>query len=221
MRKLALLLLLVLVTPSLLAQDWRDRRGDRYDHSRDNSFELTPFAGYRWGGTLYSNTGLFNQDVDLESSANFGVSLGIPIGGNLKVELLADHSNTNLTTSNGAIFGHNNRVGKIDVNYFQAGLQIPFSTGRGAVPFVVVSAGVANLDPKVAGASSANRFSASAGIGVKVPINRNAGFRIEGRGFYTSTNNSNDNCHGGCYGYYSNRDYLYQGEANIGIYFKF
>jgi hypothetical protein len=220
MRKLLLLLLLVLVTPSLFAQDWRDRRGDRYDRYRDNAFELTPFAGYRWGGTLYSNTGLFNQDVDLESSANFGVSLGIPIGNSLKVELLADHSNTNLTTGNGAIFGHNNRVGDIDVNYFHAGLQIPFNTGRGAVPFVVVSAGVANLDPNVAGASSANRFSASAGIGVKVPFNRNAGLRVEGRGFYTSTNNNDYNCHGGCYGY-SNRNYLYQGEANVGVYFKF
>src|SRR5580765_7889674 len=58
MRKLFLLLLLVLVTPSLFAQDWRDRRGDRSDRYRDNAFELTPFAGYRWGGTLYSNTGL-------------------------------------------------------------------------------------------------------------------------------------------------------------------
>src|SRR5438876_1084139 len=95
MRKLVLLVLLVLVTPSLFAQDWRDRRGDRSDRYRDNTFELTPFAGYRWGGTLYSNTGLFNQDVDLDSSANFGVSLGIPVGSNLKVELLADHSNSN------------------------------------------------------------------------------------------------------------------------------
>src|SRR5258708_1691357 len=100
MRKLLLLLLLVLVTPSLFAQDWRDRRGDRNDRYRDNAFELTPFAGYRWSGTLYSNTGLFNQDVNLESSANFGVSLGIPIGSNLKVELLGDPSNSNLTTGN-------------------------------------------------------------------------------------------------------------------------
>src|SRR5207248_7529409 len=139
-----------------------------------------------------------NQDVDLESSANFGVSFGIPIANDMKVEFMVDHQNTNLTTSSGSIFGHNNNLGDIDVTYYHAGLQIPFNISRNATPFVVVSAGVANLDPNVAGASAANRFSASAGIGVKVPFNRNAGFRLEGRGFYTSTSN-NDRCGGGCY----------------------
>ena len=81
MRKL-LLLLLILATPSLFAQDdsWRDRGAprDRYDARRNNSTDLTLFAGYRWGGTLNAETGLFNQDVDLESSASFGASSLIP-----------------------------------------------------------------------------------------------------------------------------------------------
>ena len=50
MKKL-LLLLLVLVTPSLFAQDgsWRDRGAprDHYNNNRDNAFELSPFVGYR------------------------------------------------------------------------------------------------------------------------------------------------------------------------------
>lgn len=218
MRKTLLVLLLLLITPSLFAQDWRNRRGDRYDRNRDNTVELTPFAGYTWGGTLNADTGLFNQDVDLDSSANFGLNLGIPLGNDLKLELLVDRQNTNLTTGSGSIFGHNDRLGDMDVTYYHAGLQIPFAPNRGgAVPFVVFSAGVANLDPRVTGASAANRFSASAGIGVKVPISRNAGFRLEGRGFFTSTSN-NDSCRS-CYNYY-NRD-LYQGQANLGIYFKF
>lgn len=220
MRKVLLtLFLLALAAPSLFAQDWRDRRGDRYDrHYRDNTVELTPFAGYTWGGTLNADTGLFNQDVDLASSANFGATLGVPIGGDMKLEFMVDHQSTNLTTSDGSIFGHNPNFGDIDVTYYHAGLQIPFNVSRNVTPFVVFSAGVANLDPKVDGASSSNRFSASAGFGVKVPFNRNAGIRIEGRGFYTSTSN-NDSCRH-CYYDYYNRD-LYQGQANIGVYFKF
>jgi hypothetical protein len=220
MRKALFLLLLIAVTPSLFAQDWRDRRGERYAY-QDNRLELTPFAGYRWGGTLNANTGLFNQDVDLESSANFGVTLGIPVGNDLKVELLADHQSTNLTTGSGSIFGQNDRLGDISVTYLHAGLEVPFNrtrNPRAPQPYFVISAGVANLDPNVANASSANRFSASAGIGVKVPFSPNAGLRLEGRGFYTSTSNS-DSCRS-CYNYYNN-NYLYQGEANLGVYFKF
>jgi len=224
MRKLLLLLVLILVTPSLFAQDdsWRDRGGRRYpdrcDNRRENTFELTPFVGYSWGGTLNKDTGLFNQNADLESSANYGINLGIPIGSNLKLALLVDRQSTSLTTSGGSIFGHNTRLGDIDVTYYQAGLEVPFAFGRGAIPYVVVTAGVANLDPKVPGASAANRFSTSAGLGVKVPINRNAGLRFEGRGLFTSTSNNNS-CRNCNYGNY-NRD-LYQGQANLGIYFKF
>jgi hypothetical protein len=53
---------------------------------------------------------------------------------------------------------------------------------------------------------------------VKVPINRNAGIRFKGRGFFTSLTNSSS-CRS-CAFDYSNRD-LYQGEANLGIYLKF
>ena len=78
--------------------------------------------------------------------------------------------------------------------------------------------GVANLDPRIAGATSENRFSASGGLGVKVPFNRNAGLRLEARGYYTTLPNDNV-CHG-CFYDNSYRDF-YQGETNFGVYFRF
>jgi len=72
------------------------------------------------------------------------------------------------------------------VTYFHGGLQIPFDVSRQATPYIVVSAGIANLDPVVQGVSPDNRFSASGGIGVKVPVNRNLGLRLEARGYFTS-----------------------------------
>ena len=60
-------------------------------------------------------------------------------------------------------------------------------------------------------------FSASAGVGVKVPIQSHAGIRGEIRGFYTSL--PNDSTCRLC-NYTHNRD-LFQGQANIGLYFKF
>lgn len=227
MRKFIFILALISLPASLFAQDdsWRNRGGsdrDRDDRSysrNDQSVELTPFIGYRYGGTIYANqTNLFRRDLDVASSINYGASVGIPLGSPLKLELMVDHQSTNLTTDNSRLFQPGTNFGDIDITYFHAGLKIPFAVSRAAEPFVVVSAGIANLDPQVAGATSDNRFSASAGIGVRLPINRNAGIRIEGRGFYTSLSNSDDRCTI-CETVYQRE--LYQGEVNVGMSFRF
>ena len=61
MRKVCLVLVLLILPTSLFAQ-YRRRPYDRY---YDNRFELTPFVGYTWGGTIYSDvTTVFGpQDV--------------------------------------------------------------------------------------------------------------------------------------------------------------
>lgn len=219
MRKLMLLLVVVLVPASLFAQDdsWRNRRGEpRYRST--NMFELTPFGGYRYGGTIYADqTNLFgNRDVEVASSGNFGINFGIPIGNDMKVELMVNRQDTHFT-SGGGLFSPSDQLGDFHITYFHGGLQFPFAVSRSATPYVIVSAGVANLDPQVRGASSDNRFSASGGVGVKVPFNRNMGLRLEARGYFTSLNR--DNSCSRCY-YNYNHD-LYQGETNVGLFISF
>lgn len=222
MRKYLLFGVVVLLLPAVVsAQDWRNRRGPRdyaSPYSLQDKFELTPFVGYAWGGTIYADqTNLFNQDVDVASSADFGASFAVPLREGFKLEFMADRQNTHLETGGGQLFEPNNRVANFDITYYQAGLQIPFNPGRTVQPFIIVSAGVANLDPRISGVSSSTRFAASFGGGVKVPITPNAGFRGEIRGFFTSLGNNNvcDSCY---YGYSNN---LYQGQANVGFYFAF
>jgi len=220
MRKSLLMMLLLLVPASLFAQNepWRNRPS-RYGAYADNYFELTPFLGYRYGGTIYANqTALFNQDVNVDGAANFGASFAIPISNGWKVELFVDRQNTQFTNGSGGLFAPNTRLGDFDITYFQGGLQIPFAVSRSATPYFSVSAGVANLDPRISGATSSTRFSAGAAIGVKVPINRNMGVKLEERGFFTSLSNYGDNC-GSCY--YSYNHDLYQGETNFGVFFRF
>ncbi len=227
MRKLILLLVVLMIPASLLAQDegWRNRRPDSHDryYNNVNMFELTPFLGYRYGGTIFADqTNLFGgQNVDVASSGNFGVNFAIPIGNGMKVELLVDRQNTHFTNG-GGLFSPNEQLGGFDITYFHGGLQIPFAVTRSAAPYVTVSAGVANLDPRVSGASADTRFSAGVGIGVKVPINRNLGIKIEERGYFTSLNNNsnNNNCRTCYYSYNYNHD-LYQGETNVGLFFRF
>ncbi len=223
MRKAVLALLLLTVTFTAFAQDddWRRRRGrydDRRDTPSDSAFELTPFIGYRWGGTIFANqTFIFGQDVDVAPSANFGVDFGIPIGDSgLKLELMANRQSSELETG-GGLFEPDDEVADIDITYLHAGLQLPFARSRNATPYVIVSAGLANLDPQITGVSAEQRFSASAGIGVKVPMSHNLSFRFEGRGYYTALE-EDDECT--FCDYFYNEDF-YQGEVNAGLVFSF
>ena len=195
---------------------WRDRR--YRDSPAPEAFELTPFLGYRWGGTIFADqTFLFGQDVDVAPSANIGASLGIPLGSSgLKLELMASRQSSELEIDRG-LFDPESDVADIDVTYLHAGVQFPFARSRNASPYFVVSAGVANIDPQITGVSAENRFSASAGLGVKVPMNRNLAIRFEGRGYYTALEEETD-C--SFCDYFYNRDF-YQGEVNLGLVFSF
>ncbi len=219
MRKATLALLLLLIpASSLFAQDWRDRR---YRPSSDYKFDITAFGGYRWGGTIYSDqTNLYGQNVDLRSSGSYGASLGIPItSGGTKIELLVDRQDTNVGHAKG-LFSPEGDLGKFHVTYYHAGLLLPFAQSRTASPYLVVSAGIANLDPVTQGVSASNKFSAAAGVGVNVPVNPSVAFRVEVRGFYTSTGNNSrcDHCY---YNFDTNYHDFSQGEAKVGLSIRF
>lgn len=222
MRKTLFVLLFLILPATLFAQS--PQGSYRRYYAPAAKFELTPFVGYRWGGTLYADsTYLFHDDVDVESSANYGLNFGIPVGNTpMKIELMVNHQNSRLVPANGGLFTPGHTLADMQITYYHVGLQVPFAQNPGAIPYAIVSAGVSHLNPDVAGATSADRFSMSAGLGVKIPINHNVGIRLEGRGYFTSMNNY-DNGYGGCYncsynGY--NHD-LYQGEVNGGFIFRF
>lgn len=220
MRKYALALFVLLALPTTVFAQYG--RNDDWRHGRrtadEDRFEVTPFIGYTWGGTIFADqTFIFTQDVDVKSSANLGVNFGIPLGDSgMKLELMANRQSSELESGSG-LFDPTRGVADIDITYLHAGLQIPFARQRNLTPYVIVSAGIGNLDPQIAGVSNETRFSASAGIGVKAPISDNVAFRFEGRGFYTALEDQSD-CR--ICDYYYNRDF-YQGQVNLGLVFSF
>lgn len=222
MRKSLLILLLLSLTTTAFAQDddddWRRRRGRYDDAPRGSAFELTPFAGYRWGGTIFADqTFIFGEDVDVAPSASFGVNFALPLGDSgFKLELMANRQSSELETDSG-LFEPENEVADIDITYLHAGLQVPFARSRNATPYAIVSGGLATFDPQVSGFSSENRFSASAGLGVKVPMSRNLSVRLEGRGYYAALQEEDD-C--SFCDYFYNEDF-FQGEVNLGLTFSF
>lgn len=224
MRKFALLAVLLLIIPTALSaqdrgrdDDWRNRRA--YNDTPDpDAVELSVFAGYRWGGTVFADNSLFfNQDLQVESSPSFGADLAIPLGSSgMKLDLMASHQASRLEVE-GGLFDPDDDIADFNVTYFHAGLQIPFARSRNVTPYAIVSAGVANLDPEIPGLSDETRFSASAGVGVKVPMGRALSLRLEGRGFYTALEDQSDCAF--C-DYFVDQNF-YQGEVNAGLSISF
>jgi opacity protein-like surface antigen len=129
---------------------------------------------------------------------------------------MANRQVSELETESG-LFEPNNEVADIDVTYLHAGLQFPFARSRNAMPYGIVSAGLANLDPHGTGIDAETRFSASAGVGVKFPMSNALSIKIEGRGYYTALEENSD-C--SFCDYFVNQDF-YQGEVNLGLVFSF
>lgn len=221
MRKSLLVLLLLSLSTTAFAQDdedWRRRRAERDSYRTRDRFELTPFIGYRWGGTIFADqTFIFGEDVNVAPNPNFGINFALPLGDTgMKLELMANRQSSELETESG-LFEPDNEIADIDVTYLHAGLQIPFARSRNATPYFIVSGGLANLDPQISGVSDENRFSASAGVGIKLPISDVLSVRLEGRGYYTALEEESD-C--SFCDYFYNEDF-YQGEVNFGLALKF
>ena len=202
LRKLALFALIAAVPATASANVYR--------------FELTPFVGYRFGGTLSgSDTDLFVGDLETNDSGAFGVAFDIPLSSEFQLELLASNQQTDLRVDEG-LFGSTFEVADIDVAYYHIGFL--WQGGSGQVsPFFVASAGVTALNPDVPGASTENRFSVSVGGGVKIFFNSHIGMRFEGRGFWTAIDDEEDRYYH--YDYTYDNDF-YQGQALAGLIFS-
>jgi len=213
MRKQLLVLALLLVPGSVFAQPHQ---------YLDNFFELSPFVGYRYGGTIYaSDTNLFRTDADIQSNVNYGLLFAIPLNNGWKVEMAVDRQDSHFTSGNG-LFAPENNMGNVDTTYYYAGMMMPFAATRSAVPYFTFGGGVGHIDPHIHNASSETAFMFGLGIGVKVPLNRNFGVKFEERGYFTFLNTGgSNNYHNGCNCSYNYGSTLDQGETNFGMYFRF
>jgi opacity protein-like surface antigen len=221
MKRLLPSLALLLALSPIAAAHAQDASGYRSGIASNYRFELTPTLSYRFGGTIYrGDSSLFSNDVTIDDSVAYGATFDIPLSSNMQLELLANRQSSQLRFDQG-LFGTNIDVADIDVSYYHVGLLWQWGRGQ-VIPFFTASLGDTNLDPKVPGASSDDRFSMSLGGGVKVLFTDSIGLRFEGRGFFTDIGGGNSRNHrynscdyyGDCY-----NDTLSQGQASIGLIF--
>jgi len=166
MKKLLLAIGLVLLASNTLAQEMK--------------FELTPFGGYRFGGTFTVEDS--DETYKPSDSSSYGVLLDIrQKKQNTQVEILYSRQQTDATYS-AALPGDLDIDVDIQVLQFGGTLQGDGDTVR---PYLAVTFGGTHIETRGAGKSSDTFWSGSIGVGFQIRPTSRLGIRLEARGYAT------------------------------------
>ncbi len=144
------------------------------------SFEVTPFAGMRFGGD-FNLKEPFSGKLDLDAAGTYGLAFNLRIDEVSQYEIFWGHQSTNLDRD--VLLGSVD----IDVDYLHIGgtVETPMETQRRVIPYFVGGLGATRFNLDASEARDKTRFSLSLGGGVKVPFNERFALRLEARGYLT------------------------------------
>jgi hypothetical protein len=191
------------------------RKDERY------KLEITPFVGYRFGGSFDDDeTG---EDYDLENDSSMGLIVNFPSKNNTEWEIYYSKQSTEIKT--GDVF-QTTKVLDMDVEYLLIGGTYLFEREKEFQPYFVATIGAARFDPSGANTSSDTFFAFSAGGGWKYFPDKRVGLRLDGRFIGSLIDSDTDIfCQTGPEGgecLISNKgDVLWQFELQAGIVFRF
>jgi opacity protein-like surface antigen len=135
----------------------------------DKRFELTPFAGYQWGGSFDTEAGgtVPAGTLRINDSFGWGAVLSFLAQGGTAVELTYLRQDTDVEFER--VAGTTTNLGDFAVNYLQIGGRQEFGRGGRLHPFVTGSLGIGIFDPQPEGGEldSSTRFSWSVGGGAR------------------------------------------------------
>jgi len=147
--------------------------------------EISPFAGYMFGGSLK----LYEGKLKADNAANYGVALDIKVAPDMQIELLWTQMNTQAQFN--SYYGYDYlATNKFDMNvgYIQIGSVREMDYGQ-VHPFGVVTLGATYFMPSNVtyrdDNSSVNvddewKFSMTIGAGAKIWITDKVGIRLQG-----------------------------------------
>lgn len=139
--------------------------------------EISPFAGYRFGGDFFER--VTSQAVDLDGSRALGGVVNVAMHDGLWFEGLFTRQEAQVSVPGGPLLPATRW--RITVDHWMAGGLQEFGQGR-ARPFLT---GLLGLTRYGAGGDNEIRFVISAGGGAKLRPTRHLGARVDGRVFTT------------------------------------
>jgi hypothetical protein len=153
---------------------------------RAQTVEITPFVGYRMGGSFLATLPADPPDLvdaDVDEAVALGAHLGFRVSHDGEIELLYTRQPTRLVTSS---FMTGVQLFDLAVETWQAGGNYLFGEEDSRVrPYIGMGLGITRLLPEPAGLGDETRFCASFAAGAKVWLGRNVGLRVEARGLFT------------------------------------
>lgn len=137
-------------------------------------FEITPFAGYRFGGRFEDPA--TTDSVDLKEAASFGLAVDVSYAPGQAIQVFYSRQSTEVEDVSPAL--------DVDVEYIHVGGVATFPSETEFLPCLVGTIGAARYSPG-GGLDDETRFSATLGGGLKYFFNERFGLRFEGRGYFT------------------------------------
>jgi hypothetical protein len=142
-------------------------------------FEVTPYLGYRFGGSF--TTADTGQHVDLDSHTSFALALDLRADEGSQYELFYSRQSTAMRGPALASTG-------VDIEYLHIGGTLLLEDLQRVQSYLLGGLGATRFRPGITGAGDATYFSAALGLGLRVPFNRHFSLRLEARGFWTLVN---------------------------------
>lgn len=201
--------------------------------SAQDKFEITPFGGTRFGGSIDLNSSVTGSPADylnIKSSTNYGVIFDYTLWDNFQPEFVWNRQPTELSAYYSAN-GSTADVTAANLDMFQFGFLYSFKRPEAKLkPFIVGGLGFTHFGYSSSTAVSQglvpdfnNRFSYNLGVGVKYFFNKYVGLRLEGRWSPSRTTSSlAEYCdpYFGCYEA-NVANHAEQGQANLGLIIRF
>jgi len=183
--------------------------------------ELTPFVGYRFGGSFEDKE--TEEDYDLDDNNSAGLIFNFPASEFTEWEIYYSKQSTSVDLAG---FVETEAEVDVDIEYLQVGGTYLFDRTQKAQPYFVATAGVTKIDPDAAGTRSDTFFSFGVGGGWKFFPNSHVGLRLDGRVIGTLLSSDSDifcksDSEGGACAIQLKGDSLYQFEFQAGVVFRF
>ncbi len=180
-------------------------------------FEITPFAGFTWGGTFTDS--VTGTTLRADDTKSYGLMLDFQIDERTQYELYVSRQATRLRTDKGPFTG--NPLFDLDIEYYHIGGTYTEAEGK-VKPYVVGGLGATHMVPQGPGLNAETKFSFDLGGGVKLQATEHIAFRLEGRWFGTLFNGSGAVfCSNGVCAVNVQGDLFSQFVANAGVSFGF
>jgi hypothetical protein len=145
------------------------------------TFEVTPYLGYRFGGSFkLIDTG---TQADVGSHVSYALALDLSTNEATQYELFYSRQSTTIS-------GQSLAQSDMTVEYLHVGGTLLLENSQHFLPYLIGSAGATRFSPASPLGRNSTDFSASLGAGLRIPFNPHFSLRLEARGFATILNSN-------------------------------